>query len=60
MEVHSMTPQVGDIWCFRDKMNYLLMERHDHDSFTALDLTMGKTYRIMLDYSNAKTWRFVA
>ena len=55
-----MTPQVGDIWCFRDKMNYLLMECHYHDSFTALDLTMGKTYRIMLDYSNTKTWRFVA
>lgn len=55
-----MTPKVGDIWCFRGKMNYLLMECHYHDSFTALDLTMGKTYRIMLNYRDIKAWRFVA
>ena len=55
-----MTPQVGDIWCFRDKRNYLLMECHYHDTFTALDLTTGKTYRIKLDYNNREAWRFVA
>jgi hypothetical protein len=55
-----MTPQVGDIWCFMDKLIYLLMECHHHTSFTALDLTTGKTYRIVLDYSNRRAWRFVA
>jgi hypothetical protein len=55
-----MTPQVGDIWCFDNRLHYLLLEEHFRTTYTAVDLTTGKTYRIMLDYSNTKTWRFVA
>ena len=52
-------PQVGDIWNYLHKTNFLLEIQHYNDTFTALDLTTGKSYRIMLDYYT-DNWRLVA